>query len=570
MENLRKILRKIDRRGYKAYKDIKGRYAFKDYTLFVDHVQGDPFATPSRLRVRVPQRVAGFVSSLFGNESRKKGLEDYLLRQFSRSIRRWVKGDRGTGKSGEVGIIPCGQEVLKRSGMVVTHDWVEARFWVGLPAAGRTVLGREAEAILFEEMPKVVSSSLLHSNIDGSELQDWVELIEDQDFLRDSLRDRDLVAFLAEGSLLPRRSGIDDRPMDGKVSVLLKTPDSLRVEFKVPNRGAISGTGIPRGVTLIVGGGYHGKSTLLRAIERGVYDHIPGDGREFVLTNPKAVKIRAEDGRRVEKVDISSFVSDLPMGKATTSFSTEDASGSTSQAANIVEALEMGVELLLIDEDTSATNFMIRDTRMQHLVAKDKEPITPFIDKIRLLYRDHRVSTILVLGGSGDYFDVADLVVMMDSYIPVDVTEEAKSIAKEFRTGRKGEGGEGFGEIGCRVPLSESFNPRRGKKEVKIDTKGLDQILFGRTLIDLSCIEQLIDLGQTRAIGDGIHHLCRNYLNRDGLKEAIDSLMRDVEREGLDCLSPFKGEPRGDYAEFRPFELASAINRMRTLRVRLG
>ncbi len=570
MENLRRILRKIDGRGYKAYKEVKGRYDFRDYTLFVDHVQGDPFATPSRLRARVAQRRAGFPPSLFSGRSRQTGLEDYLIRRFSQSIRKCVKGGRGTGRSGEVGIIHCGQEILKRSAMVVTDDWVEARFWVGLPAGGRTVLGREAEGVLLEEIPEVVLSSLLYSELNSSELQQWVELNEDQDVIRDSLRDANLVAFLPEGSSLPRRSGVDDRPMDGGRAVLLKTPDSLKVELETPNRGAVRGMGIPRGVTLVVGGGYHGKSTLLRAIERGVYGHIPGDGRELCVTNPNAVKIRAEDGRRVEKVDISAFISDLPMGKETENFSTEDASGSTSQAANILEALEMGAELLLIDEDTSATNFMIRDNRMQHLVAKDKEPITPFIDKIRLLYQDCGVSTILVLGGSGDYFDVADLVLMMDSYVPMDVTEDARSIARRFQTGRTGEGGNSFGRIRDRSPLPESFNPRRGKKEVKIDAKGLRQILYGRTLIDLSHVEQLIDTGQTRAIGDGIHYLARNCSDGTSLRERVSSVMRDVEEKGLDCLAPFKGEIRGDYAQFRAFELASAVNRMRTLKVRIG
>lgn len=568
VEKLRGILRRIDRKGYKAYREIKGRYDFRGYTLFVDHVQGDPFATPSRLRARVPQDVAGFPPGLFSNESRQTGLEDYLIRQFSRSISKQVRGARGTGRSGEVGIIRCGQEILQRSAMVVNRDWVEVRFWAGLPAAGRSILGGEAEVMLLSEIPKVVNSSLIYSELEISELKRWVEVNEDQDTLRGSLQEKNLMAFLAEGSLLPRRSGVDDRPMDRRGAVLLRTPQSLEVSLRTPNHGSVHGLGIPRGVTLIVGGGYHGKSTLLRGIERGVYNHIPGDGRELAVTNPNAVKIRAEDGRKVEKVDISPFISNLPAGKDTRSFTTEDASGSTSQAASILEALEMGAELLLMDEDTSATNFMIRDNRMQHLVSKEKEPITPFVDKIELLYRDHSVSTILVLGGSGDYFDVADLVLMMDNYVPRDVTKEARVVAQDFRTGRTQEGGGRFGEIRDRWPRPESFDPRRGKKAVKIDARGLRQILFGRTLIDLSCVEQLIDMGQTRAIGDAIHYLARNCSDRKNLRDQIRSVMRDVHRKGLECLAPLRGEIRGDYAQFRGFELAAAINRMRTLKMR--
>ena len=324
--------------------------------------------------------------------------------------------------------------------------------------------------------------------------------------------------------------------------------------------------GIPEGVTLIVGGGFHGKSTLLNALERGIYNHIPGDGREYVVTDPRAVKIRAEDGRRVEKVNISPFIDNLPLRKDTKRFSTDNASGSTSQAANIMEALEVGARVLLIDEDTSATNFMIRDERMQALVAKEKEPITPFVDKVRKLYTDLGVSTILVMGGSGDYFDVADTVIMMDSYRPRCVTEQAKEIAHRYGTHRKDEGGEEFGEITPRVPLEASFDPSRGKREVKIEAKGLRTILYGTTAIDLSCLEQLVDISQTRAIGLMIHRYATLYA--DGgltLREGLEQVMRDIEEKGLDCLSPFRV---GNLAEVRIFELAGAINRMRTLRVK--
>ena len=100
--------------------------------------------------------------------------------------------------------------------------------------------------------------------------------------------------------------------------------------------------GIRKGITLIVGGGYHGKSTLLKALEAGVYNHIAGDGREFVITDDTAFKLRAEDGRSITGVDISPFIKNLPNKKDTVHFSTEDASGSTSQAANLMEALESG------------------------------------------------------------------------------------------------------------------------------------------------------------------------------------------------------------------------------------
>jgi predicted ABC-class ATPase len=337
------------------------------------------------------------------------------------------------------------------------------------------------------------------------------------------------------------------------------------VEVDLPNQGLISGMGIPKGVTLIVGGGYHGKSTLLKALETGIYDHIPGDGREYVVANPYSVKIRAEEGRRIEKGDISPFITNLPFGQQTQQFSTEDASGSTSQAANTIEALEIGAQVLLIDEDTSATNFMIRDHRMQELVSKDREPITPFIDKIRQLHRDLDISTILVIGGSGDYFDVADYVICMVDYEPRDLTQEAKSIAQKHKAERTPEGGEHFGGITPRVPLAHSFNPRKGKKPVKIAAKGLTSILFGRGHIDLSSVEQLVDKSQTRAIGEAIYYALKYMDGRRTLREIIEAVLKDIGEMGLDALTP---RPEGDHAAFRSLELAAAINRLRTLSVK--
>jgi len=570
-EDLRRILDHIDHKGYKAYKEIEGEYDFSDFTLFIDHVQGDPFASPSRVRVRVSQRTAGFPDELLNTRIRRIALGDYLTRQFQRAIKDSVKGGRGIGNSGVIGIDAPGQEVLERTSILITRDFVEARFVMGLPASGRTVLSREASEMFFHEVPVLAKRSLAFRSLNPKELASHVEVVEDQEFIRGKLEDSDLISFIANGSILPRRSGVDDRPLlpslehSGHV-VSFQSPSSLEVEFTTPNRGRVKGMGIPKGVTLIVGGGFHGKSTLLNAVERGVYCHIPGDGREYVVTHPASVKIRAEDGRRIEKVDISPFIQNLPFEKETTAFSTDNASGSTSQAANIMEALEVGASVLLMDEDTSATNFMIRDLRMQELVLKDKEPITPFIDKVRQLYEELGVSTVLVMGGSGDYFDVADTVLMLDEYRPGDVTSQTREIIKRFRSERKSEGGGNFGKVSHRVPLSESFNPQRGNRDVKIDAKGLKTILYGKTSIDLSQVEQLLDVNQTRAIGEIIHYYSQRYLREgDSLRVGLSKVMSDLGKGGLDILSHNK---MGNYALPRIFEVAAAINRMRTLRVR--
>lgn len=563
-EELRKTLRRIDGRGYKAYKDIEGQYDFGSYILWVEHVQGDPFAAPSNVIVRVPQEKARFPRDTFAGKSREVGLRDFLTRRFYELAERVREGKRGSGKSGLIAIDRPHQEILERTSVLVDERWVEARIAVGLPAYGRSIAGREAEEMFFQEIPYIVRDSLFFERLDRAALYRHVETNEDADYLRGKLREMGLAAFIADGAILPRRSGVDPRPLTTGRVIPFQSPPSLRVEVELPNRGAVTGMGIPAGITLIVGGGYHGKSTVLNALELGVYNHIPGDGRELVVADPGAVKIRAEDGRRIEKVDISTFIRGLPFGQDTTAFCTENASGSTSQAANIIEALEVGATLLLIDEDTSATNFMIRDERMQKLVPKEFEPITPFIDKAGQLFRDYGVSVVLVIGGSGDYFDVAHHVVCMVNYEPRDVTEQARAIAAEHVARRACEGGESFGALKHRVPLARSVDARRRGK-TKIKARGVRAIEFGSETIDLSSVEQLVDESQTRAIGHALDYAARYMDGRATVREVVERVMEDVRREGLDVIGP---PNRGDLAAFRGLELAAGMNRLRTFTVK--
>ncbi|NJK74892.1 MAG: ABC-ATPase domain-containing protein [Richelia sp. CSU_2_1] len=613
-ESLQRHLLQLDNRSYKAYKDIQGSYDFSEFTLIVDYVQGDPFAAPSKFRVRVPPNIAQIPRELFHSRSREIALRDYLTRSFDKAAYK-ISSKRGTGKSGLIAVTRFGQEVLERTSAFIifsnTSDredlgGVELRFTVGLPAGGRSILGRQAAEMLCEDIPRIVSQSLKYANLNAAECRRHVETVEDAEWLREQLAETGLVAFVTDGSILPRRTGADDRPLLHD-AVVFQSPPSLKVEFNCPNRGLISGMGIPAGITLIVGGGYHGKSTLLRAIELGVYNRIPGDGREFVVTNPAAVKIRAEDGRSVAGVDISPFINHLPQARDTAQFYTTNASGSTSQAANIIEALEVGgrkfgkgfcngfngcqpegrspreggrgkeeegirkreedliMPVLLVDEDTAATNFMIRDRRMQELIAKDREPITPFIDKVKQLYIDYGVSTILVMGGSGDYFDVADTVISMDNFQAYDVTEKAKDIAKNYSINRASEGGKNFGNISQRVPIPASLDPSRGRRDVRVKVRDVDELAFGTEEIDLGAVAQIVDSGQLRAIAAAMVYAKQQYMDgKRTLSEIIDLVMADIDDRGMDILSPF---PEGDFAMFRRFELAAAINRLRTLSV---
>ncbi|MCB0592573.1 MAG: ABC-ATPase domain-containing protein [Phaeodactylibacter sp.] len=556
-EELRRRLRRIDGRGYKSYKDIEGRYQFEDFELIIDHVQGDPFAAPSRLRACFPNT---FPDWAYANRSREIALRDFLTRQFDRNISRLAKGNRGSGKSGTLQILRPGQEILERTAIVLYGDKVEVRFLAGLPAFGRRIAGMQAEELLLVEAPAIVRQSLAFGVLNETRLREHLLTNEDADALRQKLSGLGLIAFIADGALLPRASGVDPRPLNE--GILFQSPPALKVEVELPNR-KLSGMGIPEGITLVVGGGYHGKSTLLRAIELGVYNHIPGDGREFVVTLPNAAKARAEDGRYVEKTDISPFINNLPQGKDTKRFSTSNASGSTSQAANVIEALEAGAGALLIDEDTSATNFMIRDYRMQQLVPKEREPITPFIDKARQLYQDMGVSSIVVVGGSGLYFDIADRVICMIDYQPHDLTEEAKAISRRYREERLSEGGESFGPIAARHPVGQSMDARKGRME-KVKAHALRSIQFGYEEIDMSAVEQVVEDGQLRAIGDALLY-ARQYLDGQSLAEALEEVMVDIEANSLDVLSRQKS---GHYSAFRKLELAAALNRLRGMQVK--
>jgi predicted ABC-class ATPase len=559
LRRLQATLDRIDRRGYGTYKDLQGTYDLGSFSLNIDRVQRDPFAPPSLMRVRTKEN--RFDPDLFENPVRRVAFEDFLTRSVEGAIRKVVRGDRGSGGSGRVEVQRPSQVVLPRTSMVVAPEHVEARLAVGLPARGRTVDARAARTVLLEELPEVVRRALAPGGVDAESARLHVETVEDAEHLRRLLPDLGLVAFVADGSVLPRESGASDRPLGGG-AVPFEGPEELRVSVELPNRGVVSGMGVPEGVTLVAGGGFHGKSTLLSALSWGVYDHVPGDGREYVVTRPDAVKIRAEDGRSVAGVDISAMIGELPGGRSTQNFSTPNASGSTSQAANIAEALEIGTSVLLVDEDTSATNFMIRDERMRELV--QKEPISPFIDLVRPLHRTLGVSTVVVVGGVGDYLDVADRVILMEDYEPADATPRAREVTSKFPPRAPLGDGEISPPRGRRVRAS-SIDLRRGRRETARG-RGLHTIDLGRERVDLSYLEQLVEVGQTETIARLIGALAAAGKSR-GVKEVVEEALASISESGLDSLGNFKGHP-GELSLPRAQEVAAAINRIRSLEVR--
>ena len=564
MRRLEQLLMDNDHKPYPAYKILKGRYVFQGYELSIDHVQGDPFAAPSSLSIHLTDKQHGIPSEYFDEKNRRIMLQDYLLRHFHGELKKYSNKAGGSGKSGILSVSSCGQEVLERSALTIDplNGNLILRFNAGFPAAGRTTLAMELRKMLFEYVPACVSKTLRYTALNKEELKKWIELSDDQKAIRRQLDAKGLVAFVANGSVLPRKSGVDDRPMKDAVTFISTVEDEITLEL--PGDRTITGLGVKKGVTLIVGGGYHGKSTLLKALERGVYDHIPGDGREYVITEDSAMKLRSEDGRSIKKLDISAFIRNLPNGRDTVSFSTEDASGSTSQAANTVEAMQAGSKTLLIDEDTSATNFMVRDTLMHRVIHPGEEPIIPFISRMRSLYEDCGISTVLVAGSSGAFFEVSDTILQMKEYNPINITNTAREAALKYS--KIFENSEKInipGDLRIPYPNKEVTESRK----VKVKGSGTDSISLNHESVEIRFVEQVVDNEQTNLLGALLRKLEEKYFNGNKpLAECINELYAGLASRGFETASG-QGQIPGNYAMIRIQELWAMVNRYRGLKV---
>ena len=556
------MLRSIDHRGYPAYKSLKGSYDFGDYVLHIVHVQGDPFAAPSDLAVTVKAQDARWPQKACGRYETRVALQDMILRRLSLKLSSVSGKAGGSGKSGSMSASRPGQEILDRSACQLgAKGEVTLRFYAGFPAAGRTVLAGELEKMLFHFLPDIVRETAFAAAWQKEAVQKVLNLAEDQAFLRQELERRSLCAFVADGAILPRESGISQKPLTDALP--FRSPEKDRITLELPHCGTISGMAVKRGITLIIGGGYHGKSTLLKALERGVYNHIAGDGREYVVTDESAVKIRAEDGRCVNGDDISLFINHLPNKKDTTAFFTENASGSTSQAASVAEAVECGSKTLLMDEDTCATNFMVRDALMQKIVSEEEEPITPFSDRMRALFEQSGISTILVAGSSGAFFSQADTIIQMDQYEPKDVTDKVRKIVP-FQE-RKSD----TSVVVCpnqdrRLPRPGSdFKEQRGR--IKHKNLGTEGFLIGHGETDLRLVEQLADKEQSECLACTFLWLAKGEMNgRKNVAALVNDWEQVFRKEGFGMYRE-NGQISGNMAKPRKEELAAAISRCRGL-----
>lgn len=562
--DLKNKLESIHRKSYPAYKSLRGSYTFGDFVLSIDHVQGDPFAALSSLHVELPLKKAGFPEKYLEKRHTKTALEDLILRSFSKALDQYSFKAKGSGKSGLISTSRPGPEVMRRTAVEFNNIALLVRFEVGFPANGRTINAQELEKILLEFLPQIVKTCLFYQSWEKAKIQACYELAENQQRIREVLEERKLVAFCANGSILPRKSGVSSQPL--KDAIEFQSPESMEISIDLPFGNSIRGMGIPEGVTLIIGGGYHGKSTLLQALEQGVYNHVKGDGREYVITRADALKLRAEDGRAVSHLDLSLFIHDLPNGKDTHCFSTEDASGSTSQAAGVLEGIEAETSCFLIDEDTSATNFLVRDAFMQRVVSGDQEPITPFIARVRDLYEKVGISTILVAGSSGAFFHVADTIIQMDAYRPKDVKMSVEALLPEYPPADLCSNAEPFTlPTEKRMFVMERKIKRhvRGEREERIKTKvmGTDGFSIEHNIVDLRCVEQLIDAEQTAALAAILKHIVKKGSICMEMQELVAEINTLLKKKGMAAF--VEGALSCGYAYPRKEEIYLMLNRFR-------
>lgn len=565
-DRLRDKLIVMNGKGTQVYRNLIGAYRFDRFVFHLDAIHPDPSSPSCWVRVRMDQAEAQVPAALWESPSGRLAAEDFLSRAVHDAIGRHVR-TRGQGKAAPVAIYAGGPEILRRSCCTVGEEFVEIRLTIGLPAEGRKVLAKPAGTLLFDDLPAVVQAGLVWANLDAAAGWSHRDALEDYLALQEAIPALGLAAFVADGSVLPREDGQGDRPLRGGRAVSLYAPDELAVTVTLPHRGAVRGLGVPRGVTVIAGGVFSGKSTLLAALSAGVYPHAPGDGRELVATLPDAVRIIAERGRRVERADISAFLRELPNRPDATSFSCEHATGTVSMAAGVAEALEVGSRLLLFDEDESTVAFLVRDAAMQQLVPAERNPATALVDRLRVLWEVHGVSSVIATGSLGEYLEVADTVIVMEGFQPHAATDHARSIVARFA----GPGTRTGGELGMpkpRFPLPRGFGGLRGRGH-RTEPRGSAEIGIGRETISTAALGQLVGAGQAYAVGDAVlYAVAKGYVDgNSSVAQILDRVFADIEAHGLGVLSA-EGSHAGSYALPRRHEVAAVLNRMRALQVR--
>lgn len=578
VKNLKKLIYSISDQSYQNIQKLRGDFQFPGYIFSFLKIQGSPGANPASIAtVKVPIEDSQLPEQFLSSPSNRLAVADFLIRRFNQGIDKFAQQNRGKQGSGSFHIIILGQKMLERDSVLFTEDTVELRFIFSLPAkcSGNQFDAEQAWLMLEQELKAIVDFALYYQKYNEetkNSLGRFLEIQQSRLQIKQYMESNGLCVFINNGASLPRQSGVDDRPAMGAEIKNFQSPEISQIEIPLSANESIKGMAIKEGISCITGGGYHGKSTLLQAILSGVYAHIPDDGREYIVTREDAVFIRAEEGRSICNVDISPFIGPLPNGVKTENFSTENASGSTSQAAAMVEAIEMGSRFLLFDEDSCATNFLIRDELIKKVLDLAKEPINPLITTVRSIWKQHHISMIFVVGGLGIFLQKADTCLLMDNYQCKDITTKVRKELGEIAE----ENGNHLNFSSVRLLLADNFDPsytnQRLKKELPKRIKDLRnaprQLEYGMDLINLEALPQIVEAPQLLSVGYCLLVLRQAMQEQGGQIQPIDYwlkwLYKKLDQQGMPFLQP---DYPGTLSLPRKYEVGAAINRIRSLKI---
>ena len=570
MKALYQKIRTLNGKNYGLYKSLAERpWDFGDFVLEFLHVQGDPYAPASRVTIRAKLQILGYAAEWGGSFERRLALSDFLHRKLSRLVQ-----EKYPDKDAAVIFDVAGPEMLVRNSLWIDNGELRACLQVKLPGEGRKIQAELAAEILTMVLPDLVSAGLYYDKSDEGALQEHYRVLAERKEILSQLDACGLCAFVPDGAVLPRASGLSEMPLEKAIPFV--APEEMAVTLNVCGR-EIRGMGIPKGISVITGGAFHGKSTLLQALTRSVYPHIPGDGREGIVIDETALRIGVEDGRSVRGTDLSMFVRDLPGGVSTKNFNTLSASGSTSEAANLLEAMEAGSQTFLIDEDSSAVNFLIRDIRVRKLLGDDREPLIPLTDRIKELAAAG-FSFILVAGACGDYLDLADNIIVMANY----KAECAKFSPAPSTSSWRGEAPTGSTEpaevtqprsfVTYMQPLQKSVRPTSAvERQVKVKLSGDTLLQIGFLVSDTSRLNTLVDKQQRFGAGFLLLNLLQNAASNTDADSSANTAAQSVAgvaQKICDNIKNvgFRNLPQGMSREMslpRPVDIACVAFRLR-------
>jgi predicted ABC-class ATPase len=559
------LLAEIDGKPFSEYERLIGDFDFARYVIKCSKIEMARDGENPVFNIRVPQSIAELPGHLYDSPVRRTALEDYLTRNLCAVTGRIARFNESGWARRNIIIAEPGQKILPRTSVAVTKEYIDARIRIALPykvyvSGERLVDGEMARKVFFEDLPEIVSSSIFCCNLDLGAAEEFVNGMEDADRVRQTLATLGLVGFVGEGSLLAREQGSDEPDLSHIAP--FEVADDARTEIDVPNAGKIAGLGIPAGLTVVLGDAANGRKDFMSALAAGVFNHIPGDGRETVITVSDAVQVAVDRDRVVQEVNITPFLTESENGNPA-SYSTRSADSFISQAAATIEALEVGARVLIVDENTSASAFLTTDARVAGLLGAT--PRASLAQRARQMVDELGIS--LVIGGENlvaEYIPIADTVLKVEDFQVTNITEEAKALNLALPP---------EAPVVNLAPMlarsrwimPSSIDAAVGSKDVVISALDLNAIQFGRSVIELDSVPQIADESQTLTIGLLLYYAKLRYMQEGyPLREMLDMIDRDLSSEGLGTISR---DLRGDLARPRRYELAAALNRLPTFRV---